>query len=65
MTESNWDNAARLILEPQLVCPKCGAANRPNVIDVHIEQHGHAWCEQCGTAGPLQNFIPNPKESRT
>jgi transcription elongation factor Elf1 len=61
LTESNWANAARLILEPQLVCPKCGAANLPSLIVIHIEQHGQASCEQCGHGGPIQIFIPKEK----
>lgn len=40
-------------IQVALVCPHCGAENRPGVTAIEIDdQSGTAWCSVCGTGSP-------------
>lgn len=69
MSESNWADASRRLVddvrtvqrriaaEEALVCPGCGAANRPGATYVHLEAPDRAVCIVCARA-----FDPRVKE---
>ena len=56
---SAFKDAIRQQVEPHLVCPKCGAANRPGVSSIAIDiVPWTAYCSVCATSGPVVDFQP-------
>ena len=53
---SNFRDAVRRAQEVDLVCPKCGACNRPGVLYIKIGQDGQAECSVCS-----KTFNPEEK----
>jgi len=49
---SNWRDAR----EATLVCPKCGAANRPKATYIELQPNGLAFCSVCS-----HSWIPEEK----
>ena len=48
----------RHALEAALCCPKCGAANRPGVSYIEMEQDGRAACSVCSHSFDLWTTPP-------
>ena len=48
-------------IEVDLVCPRCGAANRPGVTYIAADfRTGTAYCLTCSADGPIAKFQPYP-----
>jgi len=56
---SQYTDAVRAMLEPELVC-RCGEQNQPDPrrrpIRIH-DIHGQTSCDTCGRCGPLEDFL--------
>lgn len=52
---------AHAAIESELVCPACGAANRPNASYCCWDaMTSSVFCLVCSHAGPLATFQPKP-----
>lgn len=55
---SNHDNATRQLRlkqrEAALVCPKCGAMNRPGASLIELDETDTAWCGVCADCWVIQ-----------
>lgn len=53
---SHYSEAVSHLLEKDLVCPHCGAANDPTLTFVKVDVNGIAYCRTCGHGGDYRIF---------